>query len=191
MDAAKSVTATFTAQFTLTLTMVGSGTITAQPLPVAGTYAAGTLVTLTTTPATNFQFTGWSGACSGSGACSVTMDAAKSVTATFTDPPPPPPAAPSTCDGKIGDLLEKVAADKRHVRHDHRIREALRRYSAALVELGTANLKVGDGDKRYVRALREFTDGKAALCAGHYWRADRDFREAYEIAHQILKHHRR
>jgi YVTN family beta-propeller protein len=91
MDAAKSVTATFTVkQFMLTLTTVGSGTITANPSPVGGTYGAGTVVALTAAPAAGSQFSGWSGACSGTGACSVTMDAAKSVTATFTTTPPPP-----------------------------------------------------------------------------------------------------
>ena len=85
MDAAKSVTATFSAQYTLFLTTIGTGTIAPQPAPVAGKYAAGTVVTLTATPDPGFLFTSWSGACSGSNAtCSVTMDAAKSVTATFT-----------------------------------------------------------------------------------------------------------
>jgi len=72
------------AQFVLSLSTVGSGSITANPLPVSGTYTAGTVVSLTPSPAPNFQFAGWSGACSGPGTCSVTMDAAKSVTATFT-----------------------------------------------------------------------------------------------------------
>jgi len=40
-------------------------------------------VTLSATPDNNSVFTGWSGACSGTGACQVTMDAAKTVTATF------------------------------------------------------------------------------------------------------------
>ena len=71
-------------QFILSLSTVGSGTITASPAPVSGTYAAGRVVSLTATPASGSQFGGWSGACSGTGACSVTMDAAKSVTATFT-----------------------------------------------------------------------------------------------------------
>ena len=71
-------------QFILSLSTVGSGTITASPAPVSGTYSAGRVVSLTATPASGSQFGGWSGACSGTGACSVTMDAAKSVTATFT-----------------------------------------------------------------------------------------------------------
>jgi len=91
MNAATSVTATFTLkQFALTLATVGNGTITASPQPVAGTYAAGTVVSLTATPAAGSQFSGWSGACSGTGGCSVTMNAATSVTATFAALPPPP-----------------------------------------------------------------------------------------------------
>ena len=47
-------------------------------------YAAGTAVTLTATPVGLSTFTGWSGACTGTGACVVTMNAAAAVTATFT-----------------------------------------------------------------------------------------------------------
>ena len=43
----------------------------------------GTEVTLTATPATGWTFSAWSGACTGSGACVVTMDGNKTVTATF------------------------------------------------------------------------------------------------------------
>ncbi len=50
---------------------------------------------------------------------------------------------------------------------------------------------MGGQDKRVVRAQKEFDNGKAALCSGRYWRADHEFWEAYEIAHQILKHYRR
>ena len=100
MDAGKSVTATFAVkQFVLTLGTVGSGTITASPPPVSGTYAAGTVVSLTATPAAGSQFSGWSGACTGTSTCNVTMNAARSVTATFAVLPPPPPAdttAPET-----------------------------------------------------------------------------------------------
>ena len=46
-------------------------------------YASGTSVTLTATPATGNSFTGWSGACSGTGTCTVSMTAARSVAATF------------------------------------------------------------------------------------------------------------
>ena len=40
-------------------------------------------VTLTPSAGANSVFAGWSGACTGMGPCQVTMDAAKSVTATF------------------------------------------------------------------------------------------------------------
>ena len=46
-------------------------------------YAQGSVITLTPTPATGSTFAGWSGACTGTGACVVTMNAAQSVTATF------------------------------------------------------------------------------------------------------------
>ena len=48
-------------------------------------YPRGTVVTLTATPYyTNWTFAGWGGACSGTGACTVTMDQAQSVSANFT-----------------------------------------------------------------------------------------------------------
>ena len=94
MTGAKSVTATFTATaYTLNVTKIGSGNgrVTSSPVGIdcgatcSHSYAAGTLVTLTATPANRSTFTGWSGACSGtSKQCNVSMTGAKSVTATFT-----------------------------------------------------------------------------------------------------------
>ena len=49
----------------------------------SASFASGANVTLTATPNNGNTFTGWSGACSGSGSCTVTMNTAKSVTATF------------------------------------------------------------------------------------------------------------
>ncbi len=46
-------------------------------------------VTLAATPATGSTFAGWSGACSGTGSCTVAMSAARSVTATFNAAPVP------------------------------------------------------------------------------------------------------
>jgi YVTN family beta-propeller protein len=194
MDAAKSVTATFTAapppppaQFTLTTTTngIGSGSITANPASATGKYNAGTDVSLAAAAAAGSKFAGWSGACTGTGACSVTMNAAKSVTASFTVPPP------STCDDKIKDLLNKVAAHKHPWWQDHQLKVALKMYGLASNELGKAKAKVGGQDTRVVRAQKEFDNGKAGLCSARYWRADHEFWEAYEIAHQILKHPRR
>jgi uncharacterized repeat protein (TIGR02543 family) len=198
MDRTKSVTATFALkQFVLTVTKngTGSGTVTAEPSSTTWKYDIGATVTLTATPASGSQFAGWSGdACLGSTSpsCSVTMNAAKTVTATFTllPPPPPPPPAPTTCDDKIKDLEKKVASDKLPWRHEHQLKAALRLYSAAQVELAKAKVKVGASDKRYVRALKEFNNGKAALCNGRYWHAHHELWESYYIAHEILKHRR-
>ena len=46
-------------------------------------YPTGSVVTLTATPDGGSTFTGWSGACTGTGTCLVTMSTATSVTATF------------------------------------------------------------------------------------------------------------
>ena len=58
------------------------------------------------------------------------------------------------------------------------------------IELGKAKATVGENDKRYVRALKEFNNGKAALCNGRYWHAHHELWESYYIAHEILKHRR-
>jgi hypothetical protein len=79
--------------FTLTVVKSGDGSVTGSGIvcgsTCSATYTAGTVVTLTATPLTGSTFTGWSGACSGTGPCSVTMDANKAVTATFGTAPPP------------------------------------------------------------------------------------------------------
>lgn len=73
----------------VSLAGAGSGTVTSTPAGIncgadcSETYNYNTSVTLTTTPAEGSVFSGWSGACTGTGSCVVTMDQAKSVTATF------------------------------------------------------------------------------------------------------------
>jgi Divergent InlB B-repeat domain len=89
MSTAQSVTATFTQLPTLTVSVTGSGTVTSSPPGIScpstcsASFASGTQVTLTATPASGWKFNGWSGACGGTGTCSVTMNSAQSVTATF------------------------------------------------------------------------------------------------------------
>jgi len=91
-----SSTQTFTtsAASTFALTVnkngTGSGTVTSSPSGIncgvtcSASFAQGTTVTLTATPASGSVFAGWGGAgCSGTGGCTVTMSAAQSVTATF------------------------------------------------------------------------------------------------------------
>lgn len=55
--------------------------------PNCARYISDLSVTLTATAGSGSSFTGWGGACSGKGTCTVTMDSAKSVTASFNDTP--------------------------------------------------------------------------------------------------------
>jgi hypothetical protein len=56
--------------------------------PCSATYPGGTLLTLTETPNGGSSFGGWGGACSGTSVtCTVTMNSAQSVTASFVAPP--------------------------------------------------------------------------------------------------------
>lgn len=91
----RSATAVFSAsgQSVLVVSAVGLGTVTSVPSGVTcgtqGTsckaeFAPGTPVNLTATPDLGQGFLGWTGACSGTGACSVPMSAAQQVTALFT-----------------------------------------------------------------------------------------------------------
>lgn len=72
----------------------GSGTLTSSPAGIncgatcSASFAQGTSVTLNASPASGSVFAGWGGACSGTGSCTLTMDAAKSVSATFNPAPP-------------------------------------------------------------------------------------------------------
>ena len=92
MTAARTVGATFTLQrYTLTVTPPTNGTITATGIDCGTggsdcteTYDSGTVVPLTATPSADYDFGGWTGACSGTGACSVTMTVPRTVGATFT-----------------------------------------------------------------------------------------------------------
>jgi hypothetical protein len=93
MNQARSVTATFNTATTYSLSVTktgsGAGTVTSSPSGIScgstcsASFAEGTSVSLTASPASGSTFTGWSGACSGTGGCSVTMSQARSVSANF------------------------------------------------------------------------------------------------------------
>lgn len=93
MDAAKNVSASFNVSsaptFALNVSKTGNGTISSTPSGIncgtvcSGNFVQGNPVTLTATPATGSSFTGWGGACNGTGACIVTVNAIKNVTASF------------------------------------------------------------------------------------------------------------
>ncbi len=95
MTAARNVTATFTMNsyvLTVATTGDGSGSVTAGTGTISwtgnagtATYAYNTQVTLAAAAAAGSTFDGWTGAgCSGTGVCTVTMTAARNVTAAFT-----------------------------------------------------------------------------------------------------------
>ena len=95
MNADRSVTAHFVRTYTLTTTADPSagGTVSA-----GGTHDSGDTATVTATPNSGYRFDRWTGACTGSGTCSVTMSADRSVTAHFelvSSPTPSPTPAPS------------------------------------------------------------------------------------------------
>ena len=86
MDVDKTITATFSQiQRSLNVTIVGNGTVTlASGSSPNGTYAEGTVLSLTATAANGFGFTGWSGDANGiTNPLSVIMDADKNITVTF------------------------------------------------------------------------------------------------------------
>jgi uncharacterized delta-60 repeat protein len=97
----------------LTVSVGGAGHVTgpgiACPSDCSETYASGAPIALLATPSPGFSFAGWSGSCSGTGACDLALSADAAVTATFAAQPgsspsgsaaaPPPSAAtppPST-----------------------------------------------------------------------------------------------
>jgi PASTA domain-containing protein/List-Bact-rpt repeat protein len=91
MSASHAATARFETNKTLGLTKAGSGTgtVTSSPSGIScgstceHVFTHGTAVTLTAAASASSRFAGWSGACSGTGSCTLTMSAARSVTATF------------------------------------------------------------------------------------------------------------
>ena len=94
LDQERSVAANYTAVEThpLTVSVVGAGRVVSTPARIDCTpfctadFALGELVVLNANPAPGEQFLSWSGDCAGTGICSVTMDAARQVTARFTEP---------------------------------------------------------------------------------------------------------
>jgi hypothetical protein len=92
ITAGHTITATFAAEtFQLGVSVINptGGVVTSSPAAIncgtacSASFAFNTAVTLTAAPTACASFGSWGGACSGSGSCTVTMDAAKSVTTTF------------------------------------------------------------------------------------------------------------
>jgi hypothetical protein len=82
VDANKSVSASFTVTYSLSVSVRRKGSVVLDP--PGGTYLAGTQVTLTAVPAAGYVFQGWSGALSGTtNPATLLMNDNKSVTASF------------------------------------------------------------------------------------------------------------
>ncbi len=89
-----AINAVLTGIPSVALTVTKSGTGSGNVTPSTGTltwvgnigtasYTSGTSVTLTASAASGSTFAGWSGACSGTGTCTISMTQTRSVTATF------------------------------------------------------------------------------------------------------------
>jgi len=113
--------------YALTVTKSGSGTgtVTSDPAGIdcgatcSVSFSSGTSITLTATPTSGSTFVGWSGACTGTATCSMTMDAAKTLTATFNIEPPiigdptqpvtPPPVVQTSYTVSTGAMPDAAA----------------------------------------------------------------------------------
>src|SRR5579864_6718243 len=77
------------ARLSVSLTGSASGVVTSNPAGIncgqtcTASFTDGTSVTLTATPSAGNTFAGWSGACSGTATCSVTLNNATTVMASF------------------------------------------------------------------------------------------------------------
>jgi hypothetical protein len=118
VQAASGISSTRT--LSVSVTGSGSGAVTSQPAGIScgvtcsAAYATGTPVTLTAATGAGSTFGGWSGACSGSATCTVSMTQARAVTATFTAQPnqlgglPQPPAGPPATAVAVGCVANRL-----------------------------------------------------------------------------------
>ena len=76
--------------YNLSVNASSGGTVSSSPSGIScgatcsAAFTSGSQVTLNEMPASGYFFSGWGGACSGTGSCVVTMNADENVTATFT-----------------------------------------------------------------------------------------------------------
>lgn len=111
-----NVAANFTASkssYALAVSESGQGTVTSADGTInckngSGTcssnYTAGTVVTLNASPASGWQFYGWTGPCNGTGSCIITLNSRQTVAATFSQSPGPLVALPAFTSGIISTI---------------------------------------------------------------------------------------
>jgi hypothetical protein len=99
---------------TVAKTGPGSGTVTSSPAGIncgpicVAAFSNGTTVTLTATRSGRSRFAGWSGDCSGTGACVLSMTVNHSVTAKFVQPAAPC-VVPRVVGMTVGKARSKIA----------------------------------------------------------------------------------
>lgn len=107
-------------QHTLSVATTGDGAVVSVPGGIAcpptcsAPYDEGTNVSLAVAPNPGWSFAGWEGACSGTGDCTVAMNAPRSVTAHF-NPPPPTPAQNVNATPVRGTVLVREPGSNRFV----------------------------------------------------------------------------
>ena len=89
MNQNRNLFARFRQEFNLNIFLVGSGSVNIQPVGTTcasnctEVFVDGTQLVLVADPAPGFSFAGWTGVCSGLGACELTMSTNRSVAAEF------------------------------------------------------------------------------------------------------------
>jgi len=90
MNAAQTVTANFDlASYSLSISKAGNGSVISDPAGIncgstcSANFNSGITVNLNATADTGYIFSNWSNGCTGSGACSILVNSAKAVLATF------------------------------------------------------------------------------------------------------------
>lgn len=121
MDADRDVTAAFEVdegsippgRLSVALVGAGSGRVVSSPGGIdcpatscSAAFAEGATLTLSAESNASSAFSGWAGACSGSGACRITVEGDVMVVARFdsalgTAPPPSPTSPPAQCEGLV------------------------------------------------------------------------------------------
>ena len=110
-----------TAGLTVSVTKSGSGIVTSSPSGIncgaacSATYPAGTVVTLTATPASGWTFTGWTRGCTGTTPCVLATNGSVAVNANFAAVQTPAPS-PAPTSYVIGARVQVVGTNALNVR---------------------------------------------------------------------------